>query len=240
MFGIRMFAAAFRGRLTEAAELATDFQARSLALSRGPQAGNAMMQMAITEALYGLGDRAAARVAKAEQDGILGDSTLDDRMVVAAILKDGAMARALLPQALAEHRKNAGSAPEGTSHGERAVKALAAIAENRPAEAVTLLEPIGFDASQADVVNIWTIAKMMAGDWPAAEKGLTLLTSQLRGGLTSTRPYAYAMLARVQAQMSQKEAARKSYRQLFEIWKDADPDLPLLVQARAEYGKLGS
>ena len=240
MFGIRMFAAAFRGRLKEASDLAVDFQARSLALSRGPQAGTAMMQIAITEALYGFGDRAGRRVAKAEDDGILGDTTLDDRMVVAAILKDAATARALLPQALAEQRKIAGSAPEGTSHGERAVKALAALAANQPAEAVTLLEPISFDASQADIVNIWTIAKMMAGDWPAAAKGLTLLTAPGRGALNSTTPYAYAMLARVQAQMGQKEEARKSYQKLFEIWKDADPDLPLLVEARQEFAKLGS
>jgi tetratricopeptide (TPR) repeat protein len=240
MFGIRMFAAAFRGRLKEAGELAVDFQARSVALSRGPQAGNAVMQIAITEAMYGLGDRAAKRVAKAEDDGILGDTTLDDRMVVAAILNDAATARALLPRALAEQRKTAGSAPEGTSRGERAVKALAALAANQPAEAVTLLEPISFEASQADFVQLWSIGKMMVADWPAAAKGLTLLTSPLRGGLNSTIPYAYAMLARVQTQMEQKDEARKSYQKLFEIWKDADPDVPLLVQARAEYDKLGS
>jgi hypothetical protein len=81
---------------------------------------------------------------------------------------------------------------------------------------------------------------MMVADWPAAAKGLTLLTSPLRGGLNSTIPYAYAMLARVQTQMEQKDEARTSYQKLFEIWKDADPDVPLLVQARAEYDKLGS
>jgi tetratricopeptide (TPR) repeat protein len=240
MFGIRMFAATFRGRLKEAAELAADYQARAVALSRGPQAGNAMMQIAISEALYGLGDRAVARVAKAEDDGILGDSTLDDRMVVAAILKDGPAARALLPKALAEQRKSAGSAPEGTSDRERAVKALAALAENKPADAVALLEPVSFDVSHTDVVNLWTIAKMMAGDLPAAAKGLTFLVSNAGGGLNSTAPYAHAMLARVQAQMGQSDEARKSYQKLFEIWKDADPDLPLLVQAKAEYAKLGS
>ena len=37
MVAIRMFAATYRGRMKEAAELATDFQARAVALSRGPQ-----------------------------------------------------------------------------------------------------------------------------------------------------------------------------------------------------------
>jgi tetratricopeptide (TPR) repeat protein len=240
MFAIRMFAATFRGRLREASELAVDFQARALALSRGPQAGNVMMQIAISEALFGLRDQANARVIRAEKDGILGDDTIDDRMVVAAILKDGATARALLSKALAEQRTSAGAAPEGTSDGERAVKALVELAENKPAEAIALLEPFSFDVSHADVVNIWTIAKMMVGDLPAAVKGLTLLADQARGGVNSTTPYAYAMLARVQSQLGQTEEARKNYQKLFEIWKDADPDLPLLLQARADYDTLGS
>jgi hypothetical protein len=62
----------------------------------------------------------------------------------------------------------------------------------------------------------------------------------VRGGLSSTSPYAYAMLARVQAQLGQIDEARKNYQKLFEIWKDADPDLPLLVEARADFAKLAS
>jgi hypothetical protein len=32
--------------------------------------------------------------------------------------------------------------------------------------------------------------------------------------------------------------ARKSYQDFFALWKDADPDLPVLVQARKEYDTL--
>ena len=46
------------------------------------------------------------------------------------------------------------------------------------------------------------------------------------------------MLARVQAQLGQKDEARKNYQRFFELFKDADPDLPLLVQAREEFGLL--
>jgi hypothetical protein len=49
-----------------------------------------------------------------------------------------------------------------------------------------------------------------------------------------------AMLARVQAQMGQKDDARRNYQKLFEIWKDADPDLPILVTAKDEFSKLDS
>jgi hypothetical protein len=33
-------------------------------------------------------------------------------------------------------------------------------------------------------------------------------------------------------------ATRREYQDLLAFWKDADPDMPLLVQAKAEYAKL--
>jgi hypothetical protein len=32
--------------------------------------------------------------------------------------------------------------------------------------------------------------------------------------------------------------AKAAYRDFFNIWKDADPDIPFLKQAKAEYAKL--
>ncbi len=32
--------------------------------------------------------------------------------------------------------------------------------------------------------------------------------------------------------------ARRAYQDLFALWKDADPDIPILQQAKAEYAKL--
>lgn len=119
------------------------------------------------------------------------------------------------------------------------MQALALLADSKPAAAIKLIEPVSFDTSHTDNVNIWTIAKMLDGDLPAAVKGLTFLTSnQARSGLGATLPYAHAMLARVQVQLGQKDEARKHYQRLFEIFKDADPDLPLLVQAREEFVRL--
>jgi len=42
----------------------------------------------------------------------------------------------------------------------------------------------------------------------------------------------------VQMQLGQKDEARKNYERFFEIWKDADPEIPLLKQAREEFVKL--
>jgi tetratricopeptide (TPR) repeat protein len=49
---------------------------------------------------------------------------------------------------------------------------------------------------------------------------------------------AHLQLGRAQAMIGDQPAARKSYQDFFVLWKDADPDIPLLKQARAEYAKL--
>jgi serine/threonine protein kinase/tetratricopeptide (TPR) repeat protein len=238
MVGIRMFAATYRGRMKEASELATEFQARALALSRGPAAGNGLLQVAISEALVGMTEQAKARVEKAEADGLVGEQFVEARLVVAAIAQDAPEARRLLPIAQAEVKKAAG--PE-TAKQLRVLEALVALAEGKFAAAATLMEPVTFDAPNTNEVNIWTVARLLAGDLSSALKGLEFMTSnQARGGLSATTPWATATLARVQSELGQKDEARKTYQKFFELWKDADPDVPLLVRAREEFGKPGS
>jgi eukaryotic-like serine/threonine-protein kinase len=53
-------------------------------------------------------------------------------------------------------------------------------------------------------------------------------------------PLSHLQLARAQAMIGDKEAARKSYRDFLTLWKDADPDIPIYQQAKAEYAKLQS
>ena len=45
-------------------------------------------------------------------------------------------------------------------------------------------------------------------------------------------------LARAAVLNSDTTAARKSYQDFFALWKDADADLPILVQAKKEYESL--
>jgi len=49
---------------------------------------------------------------------------------------------------------------------------------------------------------------------------------------------AHLQLGRAQAMMGDKEAARGSYQEFLTLWKDADPDIPIYRQAKAEYAKL--
>jgi tetratricopeptide (TPR) repeat protein len=238
MVTIRMFGAAYRGRFTEAAELAIEYQNRMAALSRSPQAGQNLMALAISEALAGLHEQAKTRVSNAYDEGLLNEAALDERLVIAAITQDTEAARELLPLTLAENKKATGTGPGGAER-ERAIRALAALADKRAKEAVELLEPVTFDATHAEQVNVWSIAKLQVGDLPAAAKGLSFMNSrESRSNLSTTAPFAYATLARVQMQLGQKDEARKNYERFFEIWKDADPEIPLLKQAREEFARL--
>ena len=51
-------------------------------------------------------------------------------------------------------------------------------------------------------------------------------------------PLAFLGLARANSLAGDAAASKKAYEALFAFWKDADPDLPVLQQAKAEYAKL--
>ncbi len=53
-----------------------------------------------------------------------------------------------------------------------------------------------------------------------------------------TGPLAWLQLGRAQQMMDDDAAARKSYETFLDMWQNADPDIPIYQQAKAEYAKL--
>jgi eukaryotic-like serine/threonine-protein kinase len=51
-------------------------------------------------------------------------------------------------------------------------------------------------------------------------------------------PLAHLQLGRAYALAGDSSKARAAYQDLFALWKDADPDIPILKEAKAEYAKL--
>ena len=49
---------------------------------------------------------------------------------------------------------------------------------------------------------------------------------------------SYLQLGRAYALAGETEKARKAYQDFLALWKDADPDIPVFQQAKAEYAKL--
>jgi hypothetical protein len=58
--------------------------------------------------------------------------------------------------------------------------------------------------------------------------------------LSANHALARIMLARSHARAGRIAEARRTYEEAFKIWAEADSDLPVLVEARAEYERLTS
>jgi hypothetical protein len=70
--------------------------------------------------------------------------------------------------------------------------------------------------------GIWTLPRLFG----VLPKGLNI------GAL------AHLQLARAPVMMGDQSAARKSYVDFLALWKDADPDIPLYKEAKAEYSRV--
>jgi eukaryotic-like serine/threonine-protein kinase len=55
---------------------------------------------------------------------------------------------------------------------------------------------------------------------------------------TPLYPLAHLGLARAAALQGDTAKARKAYQDFFALWKDADPDIPILIEAKQEYEKI--
>ena len=80
--------------------------------------------------------------------------------------------------------------------------------------------------------------------WPSTGMGKRLPSFQKildhRGvvGLDPIGPLAHLQLGRVFGSSGDKAKAKAAYEAFFTLWKDADPDVPILKSAKAEFGRL--
>ncbi|MGH9314182.1 MAG: tetratricopeptide repeat protein, partial [Vicinamibacterales bacterium] len=121
-------------------------------------------------------------------------------------------------------------------------RAVIALGEDRPREALDALGPAEpFDRAQPAIPLHRGLAYLRLGDPRAA-------AAQFRRALERKypfpamwyRPVAQVSLARALAASGDTAGARQAYTEFFELWTKADPDVPLLVEARAEFAALTS
>jgi serine/threonine protein kinase/tetratricopeptide (TPR) repeat protein len=119
-----------------------------------------------------------------------------------------------------------------------AVRALLAMNHHDAATALDLIKPAeAFDRAIAESRYIRATALLMAGRGAEAAQEFQAVLALRRYSPDPTIPFAQLGLARALA-TTDKSAARTAYQDFFSLWKDADPDLPVLKQAKAEYAKL--
>jgi hypothetical protein len=188
----------------------------------------------ISELLVGHADEAVRMMADLDRQGLLTPGAADEQLFFAMLRKDAALARRIHPPAV----KELGPGPADVK---RSLDAMLALAEGRAADAFRLLDPPLFDLGHLRQVVLWTMAALDA-DRPAdALRGFEFVNgSRSRVDLGALAPWMMAHHARTLAALGRRAEARAAYERFFKVWKDADADVPLLVQARHEFAKLGT
>jgi eukaryotic-like serine/threonine-protein kinase len=133
-------------------------------------------------------------------------------------------------------------APEDTIQQNVFLPVIRSIVERQrgnPGKAVELLaQAVPYDSS-LDVSYQRAQAYLAAGDSAKAVAELEKLLSRRAAGWWQVyAPLSQLGIARAYAMQGDREKSRKAYDDFFTTWKDADPSIPILRQAKAEYKKL--
>jgi tetratricopeptide (TPR) repeat protein len=122
------------------------------------------------------------------------------------------------------------------------LRAIASLQRNRPAEAVAALESakpyeLGVGGFAAMSLRGDAFLRLRDGVRAAAEYQ-RILDHRGIDPISIFYPLAHLALGRAYALQNDSAKARAAYQDFFAAWKDADPDLPVLNTAKAEYEKL--
>ncbi len=121
------------------------------------------------------------------------------------------------------------------------------IAHNHPAEATRQLQGVSYELGdpglwiQSNLYPIYLKGEgyLLAHQGKEAQTEFQKLLAHRSIVLNAPHgTLAYVGLARASALLGDRGNARAAYNNFFTLWKDADPDIPILKQARAEYAKL--
>ncbi len=123
------------------------------------------------------------------------------------------------------------------------LRARISLHSNHAAEALDALAGAGVKQSDA-IAQFWpqylrgqADLKLGKGAEAAAEFQ-TILDHRGWAPLSPLYPLAHLGLARAAVLSGDTSKARKEYQDFFALWKDADPDIPILIEAKKEYEKV--
>ena len=120
------------------------------------------------------------------------------------------------------------------------VRALLEMNRHAGDKAVALMKPgQAFDRGNTESIDARANALLLAGKPADAAQEFQAILN-LRNAFPSDPAMSFAQLGlgRAYAASGDTAKSRTAYQDFFALWKDADPDLPLLKQAKAEYAKL--
>ena len=121
------------------------------------------------------------------------------------------------------------------------IKAALELQRNNPTQAVQLLEATRRYESAAEFwppyVRGLAYLSLKSGNEASAEFN-RILDHRGEATLSVLYPLARLGLARAIALTGDTEKSRKEYQSFFELWKNADTDLPILIEAKQRFALL--
>ena len=229
---------AYRGKLREANEFFEKVIARG---RRGPFEGflaTTLARAALWDAEFGYNDRARKRAREAVS---ISSRVGAPVWVGIALARAGDLAQA---EAIADELSR--RRPLDTLLNCREVVAIRAIIElqrGNPAEAIELLKGALQDelGGGAGLVAIYVRGQAYLQMGAASDATAEFQKIVDNRTFQSQFPYhalAHHGLGRAYALAGEIAKSRQAYEAFFSLWKDADPDIPILQEARGEYAKL--
>jgi len=233
--------AAYSGHLTKSRELSGRAVAAWLSAGEKEAAGTELMAAALRLASFGNLQEArkdALSALRQSQLGLDGDAFA---ALAFASVGDTAQAESLLADL-------ARQLPEGTllkSVISPTVQARLELSRNKPAASIQLLQAATPYESTIVLggclylVYVRGLAYLSLKDGAAAAIEFDKILN--RSGVVKsceTRALAHLGLARAYALQGDVSKTKAAYQNFFTLWKDADPDIPILKEAKAEYARL--
>jgi tetratricopeptide (TPR) repeat protein len=120
------------------------------------------------------------------------------------------------------------------------VRAAIALQKQNPAEAIEVLRAaLPYDLADMTIPYLRGQAYLAARQGPeAVAEFQKIVNNKGPVGVDVIGALALLGLGRAHAVAWETDKAKTAYQDFFAVWKDADPDVPILKQAKAEYAKL--
>ncbi len=239
MIAVLAQAAAFKGQLKDSARLTDEVFKRARDSNRLEAASGGLLGLSISQALTGRTEQARQELNRLLKSGKIGDAATEEILALSALLGDRAMVDEYSGRLLAHLRTNARG--QDLARAERGIQALAALAHGRWQEAHDAALADGLDVTRKHSILLAAVAALRSSQWDEAARLCRILIDfGPRLGLSPVHAFARITLARAHTGAGRTADARRAYEEAFQMWKDADPDLPLLLDARREYQQLSS
>jgi len=120
-----------------------------------------------------------------------------------------------------------------------ALRAAVELKRDQPAKVVELLQSaVPYEGGQGGVLYLRGLAYLRMKRGPEAAAQFQKILDQKGAYGSATYALSYVGLARAAALSGDTAKAKKAYQDFLALWKDADPDLPILAEARKEYAAM--